>query len=537
MSGAASGWDELGYEPSSSVPEFPHAVDGPSAKAAIELPAAERTKTGPSQATVLVQLAHSLYRIIHGDEGRFYAVERGRPSIAMELNKDRFGSRLAADYFAAKTQAASGSALNDAMAVLRGQVLNDAVTPVYLRMARHEGRVVLDLGTDDCRALVVSPSGWQVVEQSPVLFRRNGLGLPFPTPAKGGSVDGLHALLNVDDRRFRLLVGWLISTFLPDIPQAILVITGQQGTAKTTTAKMLLNMFDPNAAGVQSQPTNEENWAVSARAVYGVGLDNVSRMPPWFQDAVCKATTGAAFVRRARYSDDSPSTINLKRPIVITTINPGALQGDVADRMLKVELDPVDEAHRREAAEVDEAFNAAWPQTFGALLDLVALVLAAHPGVVLARKSRMADFMRVLAALDQVTGWDTLHSYRAAIEAVSQDVIDGDSFATSLVALVEQVGVWTGTCGELLARLEDGKQHTDWPKTPRGAAEKLTRLSPALAKAGVLVARHERSNRGTQYSITRAGVILCAICQTPIAAALVTAGESTHPTCQDEEAF
>ncbi len=462
-----------------------------------------------------------------------------RPNIALELSKDGVGKQLAADYYAAKGRAASGTARSDALAVLEGQALQQSPEQVFLRMGRAGDSIVIDLGTPDGQVVVVSSSGWKLEAKSPVLFRRNGLGLAFVLPVKGGEMTKMRALLNVDDSQFRLLVGWLVATFLPDVPQPILVITGQQGTAKTTTAKMLLSLFDPSEADVQSQPSNEENWAVAARAVAGIGLDNISRMPPWFQDALCKVVTGGAFVRRARYSDDSPSVLKIQRAVVLTTINPGALQGDVADRMLKIELAPVTSGQRRDASEVATAFEQSRGETFGALLALLVEVLRVLPEVELSERPRMADFAGVLAALDKVTGWTTLQDYLSAVEAVARDVVDGDSFATALVDLVREQGQWTGTCGSLLAVVEDGKHHQDWPRTPRGVAEKLQRLAPALQRGGVVVARLAHGRAGTQYRLTAVGSDLCASCGLVLNPIDIADGQTTHASCdpRNEEIF
>ena len=62
----------------------------------------------------------------------------------------------------------------------------------YLRLARHDDRIVIDLGTADGRCVIVGPGGWRPRAGSPVLFRRTALTSVIPDPVRDG--DGLAAL-------------------------------------------------------------------------------------------------------------------------------------------------------------------------------------------------------------------------------------------------------------------------------------------------------------------------------------------------------
>lgn len=507
MNRNTDGWGDLlgagPHESESAVPAVFVPEEYPT-PAPVEGSAAERTKSGPSQATELVQLARSRYTVVRGDDSKNYAVAHSFPGIAFNLRGSAgLKQQLAAAFYDDKNRAASGGALTDALAVLEGDALRAPVSSVFLRIGATDGSVVIDLGGTDGSCVVVTPEGWSISDQPPVLFRRNTLMLAHPKPARGGSLDALHELLNVDASNFRLVVGWLIGAMLADSPQPILALTGQQGTAKTSAAKLILSLLDPSIVSIRSQPRTEEDWAVGAFNAYGIGLDNVSSMPAWFQDALCKAVTGDALLRRERYSDDGSAALQFRRPIVITTIDPGALQGDVADRLLLVELQPIGRHERMTDAEVSMNADMIRPGVFGALLDTLVAVLAVLPMINLPEKPRMADFANILAALDQVTGWSTLPDYLAASETAGRDVIDGDTFASAVVAMVRTRGKWEGTCGELLA-LFDGfpKPPADWPKTPRAVAAKLQRLTPAFAMADIEVFRpQERSNRGHLYTL------------------------------------
>jgi hypothetical protein len=153
-------------------------------------------------------------------------------------------------------EVASQSALADAMTVLEGLAEGTDPAPVELRVGRGPaGQIVVDLGTADGRAVVVTDGGWNVVNRAPVLFRRSGAMAPMPEPVlNGDGLAKLHALLNMDESAFHQLVAWLVAAWIPDIPHPALVCKGEQGTDKSKAAQMFINLIDPSPDAQRSQP-------------------------------------------------------------------------------------------------------------------------------------------------------------------------------------------------------------------------------------------------------------------------------------------
>ena len=446
----------------------------------------------PSQATKLVALARREYRTVLGTDGKCYAVPLTGPRLALTLRGENgLRTRLARAFFDEYQSAAGASAIADAMTVLEGQAVDTDAEPVALRIARHDGALVLDLGSPDGRAVVVTPDGWEIVDESPVLFRRTRLTSPLATPAREqpgtpGGLDRLRGLLNVSEPGFRHLVAWLVAALFPDIPHPILALAGEQGTAKSTTGRTLVSLIDPSPAPLRAAPKDVRTWTVQASASWTVMLDNVSSIPAWFSDTLCKAVTGDGMVERALYTDDDVSVLSFQRVIGMTTIDAGALRGDLAERLLMVELDPIPATARRTDDDVKAAYEAAAPAVLGAVLDLTAQVLATLPGVQVAELPRLADFAKILAAIDQVHGWNTLPDFMALAQEITEAVIEADPFADAVRALIHDKRYWMGTASMLLAHLPapDGAAKT-WPKTARGVSGHLRRVAPALRKHGI----------------------------------------------------
>ncbi|PPK94222.1 hypothetical protein CLV92_108124 [Kineococcus xinjiangensis] len=484
-------------------------------------------EAAPSQATKLVRLAEESYRLVQGSDGKAYAVDRGGPEIALPLRgRDGLRQRLARTFYAHTGTAPGGSALTDAMGVLEGMAAGRPAVEVALRVASYAPRpdtgsmsgqpgsagVVLDLGDPTGRVVVIGPGWWGIEDTSPVLFRRTALTSALPVPAMGhrprgvAALAGFRGLLNVDDAGFSLVVGWLLAALVPDIPHPILALLGEQGTAKSTAAKFCVRILDPSPAPLRSAPKDVKSWAVTAAASWTVALDNVSTIPAWFSDTLCKAVTGDGIVDRSLFTDDDVTVLSFRRVIALTSIDAGALAGDLAERMIPVELERIPPQRRRPDADVETDYRATAPLTLAGLLDLLAEVLAALPDVHLPQLPRMADFARLLAALDAVTGWTTLAAYLARAEEANRAVMEADPLATAVRDLLDRQAVgWSGTSTELLATLNDhapDPRPRNWPKNASVLGGSLRRLAPALRASGIEVTE-QRTGAGRFLNLRR----------------------------------
>jgi hypothetical protein len=191
------------------------------------------------------------------------------------------------------------------------------------------------------------------------------------------------------------------------------------------------------------------------------------------------------------YSDSDVSVLRFRRCVVLTTIDVGALRGDLAERMLPIRLERIDSTARRTEADVAAAFDAIHADVLGVLFDLLADVLDELPAVRLDEQPRMADFARLLAALDVVTDWTTFDDYSAIGSQLADDVIESDPVAAAVVRLMSEHAAWLGTASELLDVLTPDDQHQlrklskQWPKDGARLSGQLKRLAPALLQVGI----------------------------------------------------
>ncbi len=376
---------------------------------------------GPSQGTIMSQLAQELFDLGCTPGGLSFATrkDRGPVAIALRGGKKSLRAELAKLYAQRYGTVPGSSGVSDAMLQLEGMA--QSATPVELgvRVARHPGGgIVVDLGRDDGRSILVTGSGWEVTDSPGVIWRRTALTGEMPMPVRGGSIKDLWALTNVAVEDRPLVVAWLVAALIPDIPHPILTLTGVQGTAKSTTARLLVGLIDPSTAPLRAVPKDVRDWSVAVGGAWLAAIDNVSTIPSWWADALCRASTGDGLVTRKMYSDDGLLVLAFRRLVILTSIDAGAMRGDLADRLITIELERIDPSSRREDSEVSAAIDAIRPRLFGALLDLLVRVLARMPQVHLDELPRMADFGRVLATVDAIAGTKGMARYLGQADAL-----------------------------------------------------------------------------------------------------------------------
>ena len=143
--------------------------------------------------------------------------------------------------------------------------------------------------------------------------------LALPVPQHGGSIEALNSFLNFASRDdFLLIVAWLLAALRPNGPYPLLAISGEQGSAKTVLSKLLKALIDPNAAPVRALSREERELMIGANNGYLLAFDNLSGLPPWLSDALCRLATGGSFAVRQLYTDDEEVLFEAARPILLS---------------------------------------------------------------------------------------------------------------------------------------------------------------------------------------------------------------------------
>jgi hypothetical protein len=365
-----------------------------------------------------------------------------------------------------------------------------------MRVASHQGRIYIDLADEKWQAIEVGVDGWRTIDSPPVRFQRTPTMRPLPEPIRGGDINELRTFINVrDNDEFVLTVAWLLAALRDTGPYPVLVLTGEQGTAKSSMCRFLRDLVDPRIAPLRTMPKEDRDLFIAARNGHVLVFDNVSGLRTWLSDTLCRLSTGGGLTLRTLYTDADETVFDIKRPVILNGIEDAATRPDLIDRALLLSPESIPEDKRREEGELTAAFERARSRILGALLDAMVHGLGRLPYVKLARLPRMADFA-VWATACETAHWPSgtfASAYEANRQSAVGTTIEADMVARAVTKLTEDIESWSGTASSLLSTLGDllsdtEKRDRDWPTQPNQLSGRLQRIAPNMRKVGISVA-------------------------------------------------
>jgi hypothetical protein len=467
---------------------------------------------GPGPAQILVELAEAADVFLAPDDRGYATVGVNGHAETWPLRHKGFRRWLVGGFHKATGGTVGAQAIDAAIGVIEAKAYDaEARRETHVRTAGHGERIYLDLCDRDWRAVEVSAGAWDVVENPPVRFRRSSGAMSLPAPERGGTIFELREFLNVQSEGdFILAVAWLLASLRDRGPYPLLLLSGEQGTAKTTVARILRALVDPNSAPIRALPKEERDFFITAHNSHILAYDNVSGIPGWMSDALCRLSTGGGYSVRTHYENDDETLFTATRPAILNGIDDIAKRPDLAERAIVLKLEPIPEERRRPVEELWAEFELARPRILGSLLDLVAEGLQRLPETHLDGYPRMADFARWSTSCE-TAAWPAgtfIAAYGANCAKSVEDVLQASPLALALRRFMENRPAWEGTATTLLGLLADNTDPAivaskQWPGSPNWLSDRLRRLAAFLRKVGLDIQLDEREATERRIRIER----------------------------------
>lgn len=459
---------------------------------------------GKSTAKALIDLAHQHCTLFHDERSEGYAaINHGGSCRILKMRGHDFRRWLTSAYYVATKHPPNNEAMSSALSVLEAKAAFESEQhELSNRIAMRDDAVYIDMADPKCRVVKVTASGWEMIEQPPILFRRYAHQKPLPDPVRGGRLSDIHRHLAVrsDDDKL-LLEGALVASMFSGISRPVIAFYGPQGATKTTSARILKSITDPSLTESVDLGKSSAELAQILDHHAVPCFDNLTSIPPWAGNMLCRAVTGGAFSKRELYSDDCDILLTFKRAIIITGINIPTHAPDLLDRLLLIELKRVQPEKRVDETTFWARFHVDQPKLFGALLDGIAGALRHLPGIALEKMPRMADFARVACAYAEYAGVGhqrMLDLIMCHTSRQSQEVLDADPVASAIREFVGKRRTWTGTMSDLLKLLNESaptRRPDGWPRFPNHLSRQLNILESTLNDAGISIQRRKDGDR------------------------------------------
>jgi hypothetical protein len=440
----------------------------------------------PTQADDLLNIALS-YPLFHDQNKDAYLFIDNE---AVALRSKRLKHFLAHQLYSKQGKAPNSDSLNRAITVLQGKAIHEnAEFSLNSRIAKKDDVFWYDLCQG--KAIKITPHGWKIAD-APILFKRYSHQQRQIIPIPKGDARAVFQFLNVDKGNELLVLVYIISCFIPDIPHPIFHPHGPQGSGKTTLCRIIKRIADPSAVETLITPRDVAELVQVVAHHHICLFDNLSNLPPWMSDILAQACTGSGFSKRQLFTDDDDIIYQVKRCIGLNGINLLISKPDLMDRSILLHLERIEPSARIEEAELWNGFEKERPSIFGGILDTLSKAMLIYPEVKLRNLPRMADFMRWGYAITRALGEDGeafLHAYQGNIEKQNEEVIQNNTLAQAVIALMSDKDDWEGTIKvawvTLYSHVQPNKLDTTFPRTERSLRRHLERIKTNLIDAGI----------------------------------------------------
>ncbi len=463
-----------------------------------------------SQADKLVKLfdkaAPELF--IDQTDAAYARINKNGVTVTVNIRQREFKEWLSSLLWQSEQKAPGMTAIYAALNVIGAKARDSGNRHVlYNRVAPDpdsQAAFWLDLCDKRWRAIKVTADGWQIVETPPILFKRYSHQLPIVEPKSNGDPTRLLQYFNIDpkDENTPLtLMTYVVSCLVPNIPHPVIVVSGRQGSAKSSMFRFIRRLIDPSIVELLSLPMDERERVQQLDHHWLAYYDNVTRLPIDASDCLCRAATGGGFTKRTLYTDDDDTVYDFRRCPGLNGINIAAQRGDLLDRALLVTLTDIPTDKRRTEKEMLIDFGQHKAEILGGLLDTLSKAIRIYPTVNPGELFRMADFTRWGVAISIALGKtqaEFIRAYDTKVKTQIEEAANASPVATVLMDFMESRPlneennqVWQGTPTELhtalvqWARSRDISTHQKgYPKAPHILTRQLEELAPSLKALG-----------------------------------------------------
>lgn len=460
----------------------------------------------PTQVELLLKIASALVLFHDQNKTTFTYLD----NATIPLSAAKLKNYLSYRYYQAEGKAPNTDSLNQTLSVLNGKALFEASqVALHNRIAESEGVFWYDLA--DGRAVRITPDEWEITSDVPILFRRYSHQQKQLEPLRGNAWD-VFKFLNVDEQHHLLVLVYLISCFVPDIPHPIFHPHGQHGAGKTTFCNVLKKLIDPSSVEAIITP-RDATQLVQVLAHHHICLfDNMSDLPAWMSDILAQACTGGGFQKRQLFTDDEDVIFQIKRCIGLNGINLLISRSDLMDRSILLHLERIDPSKRKEERELWAEFEKYKAGILGGIFTTLSRAMAVYPNIQPKSLPRMADFAKWGYAITRALGRNPeefISAYDANIKRQNEEVISNNTLALAVLQLLADKDEWQGTIKQAYQKLfelaDPKKTDNTFPKSERSLKKRLNLIKTNLTDKGISFTIGERTSEGIPIAFQQIG--------------------------------
>jgi len=286
---------------------------------------------------------------------------------------------------------------------------------VYKRVAQIKDEIYYDLCNREWEAVKITSGGIEIIKLGPEqpMFLRTRRNREQVKPIINPNVDALKQLvdlLKIPEHIQMLFKIHIIAMFLEGYPIPIMAITGEQGAIKSTITQSVKRIVDPSGDkfedNINKMPEESDDLNLAIFSNYCSAFDNISSFNHEISDDLCRAITGQLYGKRELYKDIDEVLLAFKRKIILNGIAPNLENGDLLERTIIYQVDPINENQRITLKEYEKEFNTILPYLLGQCFIILQKALVIYPELekTMRQLPRMSDFTVWGESISQALG-------------------------------------------------------------------------------------------------------------------------------------
>ena len=452
------------------------------------------------------------------DPAKVYCmVESGDTKQTMELGSSDTVSWLAATYHKETNIIIGDDVCSQILNLLKARARLERIPSekVYRRIALVDDVLHYDLCNDSWELIRVASDSIRIVrhgEDTP-MFQRSLNQSAQVTPDLGSGPDAIGEMCRLLRMDTLLFKGHLISLFVESIQTPIMLITGQQGSIKSTQSGLIKRMVDPTGDALEDNlsnfPKKIDDLCTHLVNRQVAAFDNVSGFTAESSDILCTAVSGTKYPKRQLYTDSQEVTLGIMRKIIINGIALDIERGDLMERVILYRTSAIPRDQRKTAAYVEKEFKRILPRFLGAVFGVLQGAIRMKRSVKESTSvlPRMADFEEVGECISRALGNRSgafQREYGQSIKGSNDLLNEGIALVPFLLEMLDGKGEVVMSVKEFFVKYRSYAEENQYyvkskgfPKAPNRLRGYITRHRPLLDEAELSVEIYTNTERNS----------------------------------------
>jgi hypothetical protein len=438
------------------------------------------------------------------DSSQFYAlVDVNEHKETINLNSNNAIDWLKVRYHEATDKFHGNEMYDNVISLIRAKASfsNDKEpTSIGKRVHSDNDSIYIDLGNPDWKLVKITADECILVDHGDdtPIFARSKSQSRMTEPNfefTGNPLEEFTKLVRMDNEP--IFKEHLISEFLAHVPTPIVVIIGQEDSAKSDRSALIKMLVDPSGDKLDEQlgqfGRNDDDLNIRFANNYLAVFDNLSDITPEQSDSLSKAVTGASYSKRQNYSDADEIVLKFQRKIVLNGISVSVEHSDLVRRCINYFTERIPSEQKLTRSQVMDRFKEILPDLYGQIFFVLSEAITHYDIVVEDTKTipGMATFAIWGEAISRALGnteGEFLKNYSAKLEHNSDLLNENNciipflehTFEDNTAEITYQNGKWFNLLESYAVSEGIDKKSRNYPKSSAKLKAWVNRSKPLL---------------------------------------------------------